>query len=125
VKIVTVPERPVALSRLAGGMKEERLLCSSGTDGEERWEMIQGTLSRGTSVLPVPFPTEELGMVLSGRVELTELPFDYDVGLSLEEQAVTVRVGPGDAFHFLPGERIWMEVLEDAVLVYTRKIPAK
>jgi hypothetical protein len=117
--VVLAKQRPPARDRLAGGMKENLLLSSAAADGA--WDLVQADLLRGTTVLPVPFPTEELGVVLSGRVQLIELPFDYDIEVPLEEQAQTHLLGAGDAFRFCPGDRIWMEVVEDLALLYLRR----
>lgn len=120
MEVLTAKQRPPAVSRLDGSMREERLLSSA--PGEGAWELVRASLDKGACVLPVPFPTEEIGLVLSGRVELTELDPDYDVTEPLDSQATIAVLEAGDAFRFLPGERIWMEVLEDATLVYARRI---
>jgi hypothetical protein len=111
-------DRPPARDRLGGAM-QEALLLSSG-EGAGVWDLVEADLQAGASVLPVPFPTEELGLVLAGRVRLIDLPFDYDVGIPLEEQAKTHVLEPGDAFRFSPGDRVWMEVLEELRLLYLR-----
>lgn len=117
--IVRRQARVPAQDRLGGGMRESLLLSSATGDGV--WDLVEATLVAGTSVLPVPFPTEELGVVMDGRVQLIELPFDYDVATPLEEQAETHVLGAGDAFRFALGDRVWMEVLEDLRLLYVRR----
>lgn len=87
----------------------------------DHWELVLVDAREGTSVLPVPFPTDEVGLILEGTVELIRLPPDYDPDLPLTEQAPAAVLGPGDAFGIARGDRVWIDVLTDLTFVVWRR----
>lgn len=141
MEVLKVTLRPEGRIALNGAMREVPLLHMEGlwgdvgsvfradksasgiptqNDSRLRWQMGLATVKAGSSVPPVPFPTDELGFVLAGRVELTELAKNYDTSLPLEEQATVVVLTEGDAFRLGRGDRVMMEVLEDLSFLYLR-----
>ncbi|GAB4252075.1 MAG: hypothetical protein Kow00129_12960 [Thermoleophilia bacterium] len=99
--------------------KETVLAYTPPPEAPTGWEMVLSGAPAGKNILPVPFAYPELGYVLQGRVQLTELPPDFDPETVKEEARVEV-LGPGDAFSIAKGERIMIEVLEDLVFLLVR-----
>lgn len=130
MEVTRASERPKAKVRLEGAMEEIRLLGwreepalprTDQTSPAPGWELVFARVREEACVLPVRFPTDELGLILSGRVQLTHLPDDYDITIPLEEQARIEVLGPGDAFRIDRGDRVWIEVLEALEMVYARR----